>query len=229
MAELLPYLGDGEYAGLTPDPTKSWQEGPNLQIAGVLIPQFIGRGEPDDPPLVRYPGVSAGSGRDELRRRGRRRHGRGRVPARAIRKAGVFGYDRETKPADVKDGLDKTIVLLQVPADHKAPWLAGGGATVRGVSEGPDPVRPFVCVDYQGKRGTFAVMGDGKVRFIPETIDPNVFRALCTIAGGEKIDDLDKIAPVVPGDQAELHAERAAGSAASAGPVAAGAKPDPQP
>ncbi len=115
-------------------------------------------------------------------------------------KAGAFGYDRETQPADVKDGLDKTILLLQVPAELKAPWLAGGGATVRGVSSGPDPVRPFVCIEQQGKHGTFAVMGDGKVRFIPETIDPNVFRSLCTMAGGEKIDDLDKIAPVVPGD-----------------------------
>ena len=68
------------------------------------------------------------------------------------------------------------------------PWLAGGGATVRGVSDGPDAVKPFVCTEYQGKRGTFAVMGDGKVRFIPETIDPKIFRTLCLIAGGEKID-----------------------------------------
>ena len=43
-------------------------------------------------------------------------------------------------------------------------------------------------------------MGDGKVRFIPEKIDPDKFRAMCTIAGGEKIDDLDQIAPVVPDD-----------------------------
>jgi hypothetical protein len=208
MAELLPYLGDGEFAGLTVDASKSWQEGANLQVAGVLVPQFIGRGEADDPPLVRWPGVSqevavtnfvgvAGVGMDAA------------AYAAGDPKAGVFGYDRETRPGDVKDGLEKTILLLQAPADIKTPWLAGGGATVRGVSEGPDAVRPFVCIDYQGKRGTFAVMGDGKVRFIAETIDPNVFRALCTIAGGEKVDKLDEIAPVVPGDQPELHTKAA--------------------
>ena len=76
------------------------------------------------------------------------------------------GLTWNSNPEDVKDGLDKTIVLLQVPASQKTPWLAGGGATVRGVGEGPDAMRQFICADYQGKHGTFAVMGDGKVRFI---------------------------------------------------------------
>ena len=70
-------------------------------------------------------------------------------------------------------------------------------------------MKPFVCTEYQGKRGTFAVMGDGKVRFIPETIDPKIFRTLCLIVGG-KVDDLDKIAPVVAGEgQPELKAQGA--------------------
>ena len=99
------------------------------------------------------------------------------------------------------------------------PWLAGGGATVRGVSDGPDAVKPFVCTEYQGKRGTFAIMGDGKVRFIPETIDPKVFRTLCLLAGGEKIDNLDKIAPVVAGEgQPELKAEAAPVAATAPAP-----------
>ncbi len=50
--------------------------------------------------------------------------------------------------------------------------------------------------------GTFAIMGDGKVRFIPATIDPKLFRAMCTIDGGEEgLANIDVIAPVVPGDE----------------------------
>jgi hypothetical protein len=206
MAELLPYFGDGEFQGLRIDPAKSWQEGANLSVAGVLIPQFLGRPNPLAPPLGHYPGVGpevamtnyvgvAGVGLDAAEY------------APGNPNAGVFGYNRETKPADVNRGLDQTIALLQVPADELTPWLAGGGATVRGVSGGPDAVKPFVCTEYQGKRGTLAIMGDGKVRFIPETIDPKIFRTLCLIAGGEKIDNLDKIAPVVAGAGPELTAQ----------------------
>ncbi len=143
----------------------SWCEGANLRYASVMIPQYISHADPSASPLVRYPGVPldvavtnyvgvAGVGLDAAD-----------YPA-GNPKDGIFGYERETKPEEIKDGLDKTIALLQIPAG-KTPWLAGGGATVRGVPEGPDAAARFACADYQGKHGTFAVMGDGKVRFIP--------------------------------------------------------------
>ena len=81
------------------------------------------------------------------------------------KKRGVFGNERITKFSDIKDGLENTILILQVPPDYKTAWLAGGGSTVRGVPE-TDSVRPFVCTDYNGKRGTFAIMCNGDVRFI---------------------------------------------------------------
>jgi hypothetical protein len=201
MADLLPYLGEGDFKDLRIDGEKwSWQEGDNLRAASVVIPQFISHSNPNASPLITYPGVPldvaatnyigvAGVGRDAA----------DNPPGNP--KNGVFGYYRETKPDDVKDGLDKTIVLLQIKPGL-TPWLAGGGATVRGVTEGPDVFDDFASADYQGKHGTFAIMGDFKVRFIPDDIDPNMFRALCTIAGGEKIDNLDVIAPVVPDDAA---------------------------
>ena len=40
-------------------------------------------------------------------------------------------------------------------------------------------------------------MADGKVRFIPADLPAATFRALCTIAGGEKIDRLDTLCPVI--------------------------------
>jgi hypothetical protein len=47
-------------------------------------------------------------------------------------------------------------------------------------------------------------MADGKVRFIAKDINPDTFKALCTINGGEVIDNLDEVAPVVPGQGKSL-------------------------
>jgi hypothetical protein len=116
-------------------------------------------------------------------------------PAHASR-LGVFGYDRETPLAAIKDGPAGTIAVLEVPPSYRRPWMAGGGATVVGVPETAS-IKPFVCREYMGRKGTFAIMADGSVRFIPETISDATFKALCTIGGGEKI-DLDAETTLVP-------------------------------
>jgi Protein of unknown function (DUF1559) len=201
MAEIVPLLGQGEYAGVVErlQRDKSWTEDENLLIAQTLLPHFL---PPDYAPTTwwgLYPGAPtatantlvvgvAGVGDDAAEYSAS-------DPAVA-KKLGIFGYDRATRVVDIKDGPDKTIALLQVPPDYKTPWLAGGGSTVRGVPE-TKSVQPFICATYEGKRGTFAVMADGKVRFIPETISDKDFQALCTIAGGETV-DVDKVAPEVP-------------------------------
>jgi hypothetical protein len=227
MAELLPYLGNGEFKDIKPDygeKNKTWYEDPsNIKAGMAVIPYFVAtpaKPENEFYYYVTYPNLPvkeptlwgathfvgmAGVGFDAAEYRAD-------DPATA-KLRGVFGYDRETKKADIKDGLEQTIVLIQVPPEPKAPWIAGGGSTVRGVSEDLDCVKPFVCTEYQGKRGTFAIMADGKVRFIPANIDPKTFQAMCTIAGGDKIRDLEKVAPeVLPPEepvQAELKAEEA--------------------
>src|SRR5262249_28696856 len=66
------------------------------------------------------------------------------------KKLGVFGYDRVTHTNDITDGREQTIALLLTSGDHKSPWLAGGGAPVRGVAdvdEDARPLAPFICVD----------------------------------------------------------------------------------
>ncbi len=229
MAQILPYLANGEFRDIKPDygkENKTWYEDLNNIKAGMtVIPQFVvppSKTENDLYFYVTYPNIPAksahmlwatthfvgmaGVGLDAAEYRAD-------DPATA-KLRGVFGYDRETKKADIKDGLEQTIVLIQVPPEPKAPWIAGGGSTVRGVSEDADCVKPFVCTEYQGKRGTFAIMADGKVRFIPATINPKTFQAMCTIAGGDKIRDLEKVAPEVPlpedQPEVELKAEQPA-------------------
>jgi hypothetical protein len=202
-AELLPHFGT-PYSALATDPKLSWDEGVNAATAGMVVPHLMA---PDAPansypaPTWRnpMPGGTAGVGATHF-------VGVAGVGVDAAEydptdetvktKRGVFTYDHSTKPADITDTPGATIALLQVPPAYKTCWLAGGGSTVREVPE-TDPLSPFVCAEYKGKKGTFAIMADFKVRFIPADTDPETFKGLCTIAGGEKIADLDKVAPPV--------------------------------
>ncbi|MBI1913914.1 MAG: hypothetical protein HYS12_04145 [Planctomycetes bacterium] len=217
-AELLPYI-DKSFASLKVDPDKSWKEGDNVHAAALAIPYYLAADEPKGAyplgswrrlvPGLRSPVATihfvaiAGIGLDAAD------YQIGN-PATA-KKLGIFGYDRVTKLGDIVDGLDRTIALIQVPPTFRTCWLAGGGSTVRGVPE-EDSVAPFVCIALseklgrysKGTKGTFAIMADGKVRFIPADMKPETFKALCTIAGGEKIDDLNHIAPVVPDNTVTL-------------------------
>ncbi len=233
LVELLPYVAGGEFKDLPTSNEKTWNEPPtNILSATTVIPQFVAPlpKEKQFEYYIQYPGMKsfplgathyvgiAGVGLDAAEYRAD-------DPDKA-KLRGVFGYDRVTTLKDIKDGLSNTIVAVQVPPDHKSPWIAGGGSTVRGVSEDLDCVRPFVCTKYQGKDGTFAIMADGKVRFIPANIAPKTFQAMCTIAGGEKIANLDKVAPIVPPpeeeeeQQPELKTAPAAPSAAQPKPPA---------
>lgn len=227
MTQILPYLSGGEFKDVTnllmsdKYKDKSWYEEPNSRLGMIVVPQFVTPSKSYDLNYyVPYPNLAskgnelwaathfvgiAGVGLDAAEYRAD-------DPATA-KKLGVFGYDRETKKADIKDGLNQTILLIQTPSAPKSPWIAGGGSTVRGVSEDLDCVQPFVCTEYQGKRGTFAIMADGKVRFIPATINPKTFQAMCTIAGEDKISNLEKEAPEVQPEetaQPELKTEQPA-------------------
>lgn len=199
FVELLPYVGDGEAKDLLRDPKLSWTEGDNLLTSQVIVPQFLAGNSPKDV-RVRYPGRTgrfaatnfvgvAGIGLDAATYPSNN--------AAFAKKVGVFGYDRVTKLDDLKDGADSTIAVLQMPPIQNTPWMAGGGSTVRGVSDDADALKPFVCVEYKGKKGTFAIMCDGKVRFLAEDMPVKTFHALCTVGGGEQITDLDEAAPVV--------------------------------
>ena len=115
-------------------------------------------------------------------------------PKSEAKKVGITGYEWGSKVEEVTDGLENTIYLMQTPPGLPQPWLAGGGATIRGLDE-KDPMKGFRHTHGtpDGKPGTFALMGDGSVRFIPGDIDPKLLLAMATRAGGEKIADrLDK-------------------------------------
>ena len=102
-------------------------------------------------------------------------------------RSGVFGYDRQTSIFDIKDGTANTLLLVETGIDN-GPWTAGGLATVRGL----DPAhQPYIGRgrQYGGLHwgGVMVAMADGSVRLLSDTIDPRVFEALSTVAGGETL------------------------------------------
>ncbi len=104
-------------------------------------------------------------------------------------RAGVFGYDRRTWMADIKDGASETMMLAETTFAN-GPWTAGGSATVRGV----DPRRqPYLGRGQQfggaHRGGAMVAFADGSVCFVRESIEPSIFEALATVAGREVLPD----------------------------------------
>jgi hypothetical protein len=215
MRELLPYL-DNSYVTVYQDinPDKSWRDEENAKAGRYLISQFVNpnsgnyftkvRGVNQRQAVTHFVGM-AGVGPDAP------------YYAKNDPRAGIFGYDRNTTLADIKDGTSNTIYMIQVDSSVAGPWIAGGGATVRGTSEQGDDVgkRGGFLAPHLGKQGTWIIMADGSVRYVTKDISPDVFKAMCTMAGGEPKPDLNSVAP-----------ETKFASAPVAAPPPAAAKPE---
>ena len=213
LAELTKYM-DNKPMIRRMDPHQAWYQGGNLSVAEAWVPEFL---VPDYPQAAwratsdlipdgrtvgatNYVGV-AGVGLDAARLNPKN-------PDDA-KKVGMTGYDFGSKAEDVTDGLGNTMYMIQVPPTYQRPWMAGGGATLMGVNDkGNDPARPFLVKKQDGSRGTMVLMGDGSVRYVKEGIDPAVFRAMATRAGGEKVADFDKTVPPAANVPGELKATK---------------------
>lgn len=110
---------------------------------------------------------------------------------------GFFGCDRRLKLDDIKDGTANTIAVVETTKDN-GPWTASGFPTVRGLNTG----RRYLgdgsqfASGHRSCRGwlsttktvmTNVVYGDGSVRYLSDSVSPQVLEALVTIAGGEEV------------------------------------------
>src|SRR5262249_51269097 len=80
-----------------------------------------------------------------------------------------------------------------------------------------------------GKRGTYALMADGSVRWIADTIPDATFQALVTRAGDDAADDLGAHSQIVPppaggAAPAKPTAPKSTAAPAAAGPAVTGWK-----
>lgn len=96
-------------------------------------------------------------------------------------RAGVFGYNRTTRPEDIPDGASHTIALVGVSSRLGA-WAAGGEATIRALTRRPYVNGPDGFGSGQPD-GMLVGMADGSVRFLSKDIDPTVLEQMATIGG----------------------------------------------
>ena len=119
---LSPYF---DYADLNNevDQARSWHGGFNRTLAGTKIGILSCPNSAGTAPTAPQPTTSigiAGLGTDAPL-----------LPTTDPR-AGVFGYDRKTTVADIKDGTANTMMLAE-SGRLSGSWLQGGPATVRGL------------------------------------------------------------------------------------------------
>ncbi len=229
MAGLLPFLGHENLASRI-NYDLSWRDPGNWLAARTIVPEFLDPMYPVHSFYVQNPDMPfeaaathfvgiAGIGLDAAD-----------YPNHPDfdHKRGVLGYDGSRGLREVKEnrGLSNTLLLIQVPHDGAVgatPWMAGGGSTLRGVPE-KNSIAPFVLTTdreghilHNGKRGTYAVMTDGSVRFIDANISDEVFKAMCTVKGPPLDLDKNEWAAIVPEPKAEVKP-----------PTREGPKPDPK-
>jgi hypothetical protein len=231
FAELLPYLGR-EQLERSIDRRQAWSaDGANLAAGEAWVPELLVSTYPETAWRAVSPAVPPGrvlGGTNYVAVAGVGLDAARLDPAapESAKRLGITGYDWGSKVEEVADGLGNTIYLLQTPPGLSQPWIAGGGATVRGLDP-QDPMRGFRYTHPDGKVGTYALMADGRVRWLPGDIKPDLLLAMATRAGGEDIADrLDKEAPLVdPPKKAEPKPADPEPAPPAAGPVEVAPEP----
>jgi hypothetical protein len=186
QCELLPFLGHSQLYDQF-DFGKSWTDARNAKLCTTVVPEFLNPADDRQQwtgvrlrglALTHFVGMS---GIED---------GRSVVAATLPRtdpRAGVFGYTEVARREAITDGTSQTIMLLG-SGEIVAPWVQGGGATVRGAREPYfDPLTGFGSRGL-ASRGAAVLMADGATYHLHADVDPAVFRALCTIHGGESVD-----------------------------------------
>jgi len=85
-----------------------------------------------------------------------------------------------------------------------APWMAGGGGTVRSVPN-EKSIDPFLSPYGSPDGGTFVVMVDGSVRYLKKGMSDAAFKAICTLGapGPEDAKFGEEYPPVTPPKEEE--------------------------
>jgi type II secretory pathway pseudopilin PulG len=111
---------------------------------------------------------------------------------------GTMVFQRSFRFADITDGLSNTYVVGERSSEiSPSTWLgvlagaAHAPGRVVGVAITPPNSEETAFANFSSRHpaGTNFVAGDGSVRLVPESIDMEVYHALCTRANGDLIVD----------------------------------------
>ena len=120
-------------------------------------------------------------------------------PASQCMGDGVFSHNSKLRIADITDGMSNTILLGEHRSDKKLNWHStwvglvprGEEATARFLAVSDHtPNSPALHIDdfsswHTG--GVHLLFGDGRVRFLTQSVDFGIFRAITTRAGSEVV------------------------------------------
>lgn len=110
-------------------------------------------------------------------------------------RAGIFGDDRRTTAADIRDGLSNTLMI--VGAESRPPTWASGTEGVRSLTSEPYFNGPDGLGTGQ-KDGMYVLLADGSVKFLSSDTDPKILRRMAAMADGLPLD------ATVPGEPIAL-------------------------
>jgi hypothetical protein len=94
----------------------------------------------------------------------------------------LWKSDKGASIADIRDGTSNTIAIVEADDEAAVPWTKPADWEV-------DLSDPMKGVGNSRPGGFQALIADGSVRFIANSIDPATLKALLTMAGGEKVPD----------------------------------------
>ena len=111
---------------------------------------------------------------------------------------GFFGYDRKLKIEQVKDGLSTTTILIETGSQVGA-WMRGGPNSTRpvepeqgqlsgdGLAFGGTHFLDATLFEPKHADGFNLLLADASVRYLKNSVHPDLLIALATAAGGEEI------------------------------------------
>lgn len=94
--------------------------------------------------------------------------------------ANLFNRDQGLDMGAITDGLSTTIMILEA-GENFVPWGAPTNAVIPSQIMGPGNKPPF-------SNGRNVILADGAGRFISDSTDPAVLKAMSTPAGGEPVE-----------------------------------------
>lgn len=105
---------------------------------------------------------------------------------------GMMLYDRAITIAEVRDGTSNTLVVSEDTTSNDGQWINGLNIFDQkyAINYTPDDPRLWeneIRSDHPG--GAYGVFADGSVRFLNETMDLKILKAIITRAGGEIVPD----------------------------------------
>lgn len=101
-------------------------------------------------------------------------------------RAGIFGWNRQTRLSDIKDGTANTMLVAGV-ADDLGSWAHAGKSTMRGFTQEPYVNGPDGFSTGQ-KDSMVVLMADGSVKTLQASIEPVIIRRMAAMSDGVALD-----------------------------------------